>query len=152
MKTTLIGAALAACLLGSAAVVATISPALAAETKPAAATEPKVSAPVGKLLEGASKLMAAKDYAGAMVLIKQAQALPDQTPFDTYKINNFMGIDAFNLNDHATADVAFEAMVESPAMPESERTPTLHNAALLASEDQVVSEEIVKAAGKGSDG
>jgi len=134
MKTTLIGAALAACLLGSAAVVATISPALAAETKPAAATEPKVSAPVGKLLEGASKLMAAKDYAGAMVLIKQAQALPDQTPFDTYKINNFLGIDAFNLNDHATADVAFEAMVESPAMPESERTPTLHNAALLASE------------------
>jgi tetratricopeptide (TPR) repeat protein len=134
MKTTLSRAALAACLLGSAAAMATISasPTFAAETKPP--PEPKVSAAVGKLLDGAGKLMAVKDYAGAMVLIKQAQAVPDQTPFDTYKVNNFLGIDAFNLNDHATADVAFEAMADSPAMPDSEKVATLHNAILLASE------------------
>ncbi len=133
MKTTLSRAAFAACLMGSAAVITAISvaPTLAAETKP---TEPKVSAAVGKLLDGAVKLMAVKDYAGALVLIKQAQAVPDQTPFDTYKINDFLGIDSFNLNDHATADVAFEAMADSPAMPDADKAPTLHNAVLLASE------------------
>ena len=132
MKTTLSCAALAACLLASAAMVGSVSPAFAAETKPP--PEAKVSPAVGKLLDGAGKLMTAKDYAGAMVLIKQAQAVPDQTPFDTYKINNFLGIDAFNLNDHATADVAFEAMADSPAMPDAEKVATLHNTVLLASE------------------
>jgi tetratricopeptide (TPR) repeat protein len=133
MRTTLSRAAFAACLLGTAAVVGSSSAAFAAaEAKPA--PEAKVSPAVGKLLDGAGKLMAVKDYAGAMVLIKQAQAVPDQTPFDTYKVNNFLGIDAFNLNDHATADVAFEAMADSPAMPDAEKVATLHNAVLLASE------------------
>jgi tetratricopeptide (TPR) repeat protein len=78
--------------------------------------------------------MAAKDYAGALVLIKQAQALPDQTPVDTYQINDFLAITAFNLNDHATADTAFEAMADSPIMPDADKASTLHNAALFASE------------------
>ena len=78
--------------------------------------------------------MAAKDYAGALVLIKQAQALPDQTPVDTYQINDFLAITAFNLNDHATADTAFEAMANSPIMPDADKASTLHNAALFASE------------------
>jgi hypothetical protein len=134
MRTTLSRAALAACLLGSAAVLTavSVSSAFAAETKPPAS--PKVGPVVGKFLEAAKKLMDAKDYAGAMVLIKQAQAVPDQTPIETYEINNFLGIDAFSLNDHATADVAFEAMAESPAMPDADRVSTLHNTALLASE------------------
>ena len=132
MKTRFVRAALAVCLFGSAAVLATmssVSPAVAAE--PAG---PKVSPPVGKLLTGAKKLMEAKDYAGAMVLIKQAQALPDQSPIDTYEINNFVAITAFSLNDHATADTAFEAMADSPAMPDAEKSGTLHNAALFATE------------------
>jgi hypothetical protein len=132
MKTRFVRAALAVCLLGSAAVLATassVSPSVAAE--PAG---PKVSPPVGKLLTGAKKLMEAKDFAGALVLIKQAQALPDQTPIDSYEINDFLAITAFNLNDHATADTAFEAMADSPAMPDAEKAGTLHNAALFATE------------------
>ncbi len=132
MKTRFVRAALAVCLLGSAAVLATassVSPSVAAE--PAG---PKVSPPVGKLLTGAKKLMEAKDFAGALVLIKQAQALPDQTPIDSYEINDFLAITAFNLNDHATADTAFEAMADLPAMPDAEKAGTLHNAALFATE------------------
>ncbi len=81
MKTRFVGAALAVCLLGSASALMTfetVSPAYAA-TKPSG---PQVSPAVGKLLNGAQKLMEAKDFAGALVLIKQAQALPDQTPVE----------------------------------------------------------------------
>ena len=133
MKTRFVGAALAVCLLGSASALmtlGTVSPAYAA-AKPSG---PQVSPAVGKLLNGAQKLMEAKDFAGALVLIKQAQALPDQTAVDSYEINNFLGMTSFSLNDHAGADAAFEAMADSPAMPDEDKATTLHNAALLASE------------------
>ena len=133
MKTRFVRTALAVCLLGSAAALTAlvpVSPAVAAD----AAKPPSVSAPVGKLLEAAHKLMDANDYAGALVLIKQAQALPNQTGIDTYEINHFLAITAFNLNDHATADTAFEAMAESPDMPADDKPSMLHNAILFASE------------------
>ena len=136
MSKRIVRAAFVACLLGSAiALTAPLSPAFAA-AKP---TGPTVSAPVGKLLQPASKLMEANDYAGALVLIKQAQALPDQTPFDTYKINEFLGNAYIKLSDHVNADIAFEAMADSPALadvPAEERPNTIRIAALLATEQK----------------
>jgi len=72
------------------------------------------------------------DYAGAMTLIKQAQALPDQTPFDTFTINNFLANAAIALKDYDTAGTAYEAMADSPALTEEEKPTILHNATLLA--------------------
>jgi hypothetical protein len=125
-------AALTACLLGTAAVtVAAVSmtPAIAAKS-----SGPSVSGPVGKLLQPAQKALEAKDFATAMGLIKQAQALPDQTPYDTYAINNFLANAALGTNDYTTADTAYEAMADSPAMPDSDKASTLHNATLLANQ------------------
>src|SRR5262249_5692939 len=122
-----------ACLLGSAAIVGTtisLTPALAA-AKPSG---PSVSPAVGKLLQPAQVAMQAGDYKGAMDLIKQAQALPDQTPFDTYSINNFLANAAIALKDYDTADAAYEAMADSPAMPDADKPTILHNATLLAAQ------------------
>ncbi|MEJ1969272.1 MAG: hypothetical protein WDN03_11670 [Rhizomicrobium sp.] len=123
-------AAFVACLMGTAAtiaVIAPLSPAIAAK-----ASGPTVSPAVGKLLQPAQAAMQANDFAGALALIKQAQALPDQTPFDTYTINNFLANASIALKDYDTADAAYEAMADSPALPDAEKGPTLHNATLLA--------------------
>lgn len=127
MNKRFVRAALVACLLGSAAAMAITAPLSPAYAK----SSQSVSAPVGKLLAPAQKLLAANDFAGAMALIKQAQALPDQTPFDTYSINNFLASAALGLKDYATADTAYEAMVDSGAIPDEEKASTLHNAVLL---------------------
>jgi hypothetical protein len=126
-------AALTACLLGTAAAAAvavSMTPAIAAK----AASGPTVSKPVGALLQPAQKALEAKDFATAMGLIKQAQALPDQTPYDAYAINNFLANAALGTSDYATADTAYEAMADSPAMPDADKPSTLHNATLLANQ------------------
>jgi tetratricopeptide (TPR) repeat protein len=127
-------AAAAACLLGSAAVIALtapITPAYAA--KPSG---PTVSSAVGKALQPAVDLMNKGDYPGALAQIKTAQAMPDQTPFDTYKINEFLGNVYIKMNDHVNADIAFEAMAESDAMPAEDKPTNLRIAALLATEQK----------------
>ncbi|HXC55774.1 MAG TPA: tetratricopeptide repeat protein [Rhizomicrobium sp.] len=144
MKTNTVRAALAVCLLSSAACVLTM-PAFAMGDAPTSSAPPpshggstdqKVSSAVSKLLAPAQKLMQANDFAGALVLIKQAQALPDQTPFDTYEINNFLANAAIATKDYATAYTAYAAMANSPAMPDGEKSATLHNAALLAGQSK----------------
>ncbi|MEJ0026737.1 MAG: tetratricopeptide repeat protein [Rhizomicrobium sp.] len=125
-------AALFACLMGTASafvLTASTAPAFAAK-----ASGPSVSAPVAKLLQPAQKLLEAKDYKGAMELIKQAQALPDLTEFDKYTVNNFLASAAIGAADYDTADTAYEAMADSPAMPDAEKQATLHNAMLLATQ------------------
>ena len=143
MNKRFVRAALMACLLGSAAAVAVIAPlAPAYAAKP---TGPSVSVPVGKLLKPAQDAMTANDFAGALVLIKQAQALPDQTPFDTYKINEFAGNAYIKLNDHVNADIAFEAMANSPALDQvtpEEKANAIRIAALLATEQKHYAEGI----------
>jgi len=125
-------AALFVCLMGTASAFAlTISTAPAIAAK---ATGPAVSAAVGKLLQPAQKLLEAKDYKGALDLIKQAQALPDQTDYDKYTINNFLANASIATADYATADTAYEAMAESPALPDADKSSTLHNATLLATQ------------------
>jgi tetratricopeptide (TPR) repeat protein len=133
-------AALVACLLGSAAAVALTAPLTPALAK---SSGPTVSPAVGKLLQPAQVAMQAGDNAGAMVLIKQAQALPDQTAFDTYTINNFLANAAIALKDYVTADTAYEAMAESPALPDADKPTTLHNAILLAN-DQKHYDKVIK--------
>jgi len=125
-------AALFACLMGSASAFV-----LAASSEPAVAakpTGPSVSAPVAKLLQPAQKLLEAKDYKGALDLIKQAQALPDQTDFDKYTVNNFLANASIALEDYPTADIAYEAMADSTALPDADKQSTFHNATLLATQ------------------
>jgi tetratricopeptide (TPR) repeat protein len=70
----------------------------------------------------------------AKATIQQAQALTDKTPIDDYEINNFLGNISVKLNDHPTAEIAFSAMAESPAMPDADKPATFRIATLLATE------------------
>jgi tetratricopeptide (TPR) repeat protein len=100
-------------------------------------TGPSVSTPVAKLLKPAADKLGTNDIAGASDLVKQAQALPDLTDFDKYKINEFAGQIAIKNNDFDTASKAYFAMADSPALatvtPE-EQAQTLRIATLLAAD------------------
>ncbi|HEY0301748.1 MAG TPA: tetratricopeptide repeat protein, partial [Rhizomicrobium sp.] len=99
----------------------------------------------GKLLKPAQDAMQANDFVKALELIKQAQALPDLTPFDTYKVNEFAGNAYIHQNDHVNADIAFEAMANSPVLDQltpEEKANALRIAALLASEQKHYAEGV----------
>ncbi len=136
MNKRIVRAALMACLLGTAAAFAVTAPLTPAIAK---SSGPSVSAAVGKLLKPAQDAMTANDYAGALVLIKQAQALPDQTDYDTFKINEFLGNAYIKLNDHPNAEIAFVAMANSPLNdqePPENKANNIRIAALLATEQK----------------
>jgi tetratricopeptide (TPR) repeat protein len=141
MKTKFVRAAVVACLLGSAGIVVGFLPiAAAAADKPAATpappAPPAVSKDVGKLLDAARKLMIAGDYTTAKATVLQARDVPNRTPIDDFEINNFLGNIAIKLNDHATAEVAFSAMADSPDIPDTERAATFRIATLLSTEQK----------------
>ena len=131
MKKSLVRAALAVCLLGS---LGAASIALSPVALAATPTGPVVSKPVAVLLGAAQKLMVAGDYTTAKATVLQAQALPDKTPVDDYEVNNFLGNIAIKLNDHPSADAAFEAMAESAAIPDADKPATFRIATLLSNE------------------
>ncbi|MEI9994855.1 MAG: tetratricopeptide repeat protein [Rhizomicrobium sp.] len=137
MTMRFVRAALTACLLGAATSFAL--PFAAMPAYAAKPTGPSVSAPVAKLLQPAAKALEANDPQTALGLIKQAQALPDQTPFDTYKINEFLANAAIKTGDHATAEAAYIAMADSPSLAEvtpEEKAQTLRIAGLLTTEQK----------------
>lgn len=99
---------------------------------PAQAAE-KVGKAVGEPLSAAQKAATAQDWAGAMAAVKQAQAVPDKTPYEEYVINKFLSIVAINLKDMNTARTAAEAALASPAMPPEDKKDLLHNIFILES-------------------
>jgi tetratricopeptide (TPR) repeat protein len=125
MKTNVVRAAFLAALMSTAAAAA-MTPAMAGDT-------PKVGAAVGKPLSEASKALQAKDFTGALADVQQAQAVPNQTPYETYVINKFLAIIEINLKDMNAALKPAEDAADSPAMPDEDKKDMLHNALLLAS-------------------
>ncbi len=119
-------AAFAASLIFASAGVVTL-------TSPASAAD-KVSTSVGKPLAAAQKLMTSGDFSGALAKVQEAQTVADRTPFDDYKINQFLAFVYLKQNDYNSATTAYEAMADSPAMPEEDKKDTFHNACLLSSQ------------------
>ncbi len=106
---------------------------LGASAQAADSKSGKVSAAVGKPLSDAAAAAKTNDWTTALADVKLAQAVPDPTPFDTYKINQFLAIVSINLKDYATATTATLAAAESPAMPDEDKLPTYKNAFILTS-------------------
>jgi hypothetical protein len=113
---------------------------LAHATANAAASGPSVSKAVATPLMAAQKLMQSGDFQGALAQVKIAQALPDQTDFDTFQINEFLASVDISLKDYAGADVAMEAAADSPFAAQmtdaTARKQLIHNALLLAGQAQ----------------
>jgi hypothetical protein len=125
---TIIRAAFATSLMCVAAGAATLMGGAEAYADEAAKLSPKV----GKPLNDAIKATQAKDFQTALADVKAAQALPDRTPFDDYKINSILAFIAINMKDYAMATTATEAAADSPVIPDEDKKSTLHNAILLA--------------------
>lgn len=134
MMKTFVRAAFAASLLASAATAALTLPnaAYAADDKDKAPEEAPVSKKVAVVLYEASKLMKDGKNADALAKVKEADAIPDITPWDVYKINSFKGYLAMSLNDNAAAMQAYEAMASSPMQPEKDKVANYTNAFVLA--------------------
>lgn len=96
-----------------------------------ATAEQKVSKEVGIPLSDAQKAAQANDWQTALAKIKEAQAVPDRTPYDDYFINKFLAIAAINTKDYNTARTATEAALASPSMPPEDKKELVHNAFIL---------------------
>src|ERR1700743_2714164 len=113
MKTKFVRAAFVAALMSTAAAIS-IAPAMADDSK-------KVGAAVGKPLSDAQKALQNKDYKGALAAAQQAQAVPNQTPYETYKINSFLMAIEIGAGDQAAATKPAEEAADSPAMPGADK-------------------------------
>ena len=86
---------------------------------------------VGKPLQEAMKLVDAKDFAGALVKVKEADAAKDKTPFEQYMISKYEGFIYVNepTPDYAAATVAYNQQIETAAAPDAEKA-TMYNVAM----------------------
>jgi tetratricopeptide (TPR) repeat protein len=127
MKTKFVRAAFVAALMSATALVAM------APTAAMADDAPKVSKAVGTPLSAASKAIQTKDFKAALASLQEAQAVPDQTPYDTYMINKFLAYVEISLGDTTAAVKPEEDAADSPAMPDTDKKDVLHNALILSS-------------------
>jgi tetratricopeptide (TPR) repeat protein len=123
MNRQVLRAAVAAVALSTAAMVGYVAmePAYAA---PAPAEKlPPLKAAVGGPLNDAVKLANAKDFAGALAKVQQADKVEKKTPYEEYKVAFFLGFIAINAmpQDIPGATAAYNRMVASGGAPESEK-------------------------------
>ena len=98
----------------------------------AIAAGPSVSKSLAKPLSAAQAAVKANDYAGALAHLQEAQAIPNRTPYDDYVIQEFYGMIYGNQKDYAKAELAYQAMADSPALPPEEKQHTFSGLVELA--------------------
>jgi hypothetical protein len=82
----------------------------------AAGAAPSVSKSIGPALKATQDAMKANDMQTALTHAKEAQAVEGTTDYDKYVINQFLGNIYIGLKDYKNAQVAFQAMADSPAL------------------------------------
>ncbi len=92
-----------------------------------------VSPKVGKLLKPAQEAMKNEQWAEAAAKIREAQALPERTPFDDYQINEFLFFVSVKQGEpgYPEAAKALEQVVNSGFMPEEVKAERTRNLAQL---------------------
>lgn len=118
LRTLIVGISIAAGTAGLVALSFVPDAAVAAEKKKE--KEQTVSAKVHKPLKAAQEAMNKQDWDTALARVREAQAIPERTPFDDYQINEFVAFISIKKSDYATAATAFENVLNSGfAKPES---------------------------------
>lgn len=95
-----------------------------------------VTPAVGKALNDAIAAIQQKDYKTALTHVQEAQAVPNRTPYDDYRINQILTNVAFSMQNLPMADQAAEAAADSPALPAEDKAGILKNALLLSAEEK----------------
>jgi len=131
----------------SATAVTVLTPAYAAAPKKDDKKDeaPKVRAAVGKALNDAMKLVDTKDFAGALVKVKEADAVMDKTPFEEYQVAKFFGFIAINqpMPDYAAATVAYNREIASGGAPDAEK-PAMYNIAMRLNYQSMRYPDVIK--------
>jgi tetratricopeptide (TPR) repeat protein len=96
---------------------ATALPLVTVMSTPAvAAKAPTISPDMYKPLKEGDELRQKENYQGALEKFKEA-ATKAKTPYDKYVINDYLGQVYVALNDYASAAAAFDAAIQTDAMP-----------------------------------
>jgi hypothetical protein len=90
---------------------------------------PTVRPEVGKPLQAAVEALKARRAKDALARVREAQAVPDKTPYESYLVTRVHGQAAAAAGDNATAAKALEDASNSSAAPENERLQLLAGAA-----------------------
>ena len=128
MKTLLHGfvAAMLACTALAAA------PVLAKDAKVEAPKPPKLSKPVAVALMAAQKLMQTGDNAGAMVKIKEAEALPATAADDSFTITQVKLNIAIALKDNLAIEQSLKSLLATGRVTAEDKPKFLRNVGALA--------------------
>ncbi|TPE61075.1 tetratricopeptide repeat protein [Sandaracinobacter neustonicus] len=92
----------------------------------------KLSKPVQSLAAQAQKAQGAGDWAGAVELLKQADAIPNKNADDLYIVNMLTLNSAINLKDNALIEKSLEGAVASGKLPAEDVVKFRRNLGALA--------------------
>lgn len=128
LRKTLLAVAIALGTCAGVQLVVGTASAVAAEEKDDKKKKPGVSAKVAKPLKAAQEAMKQEQWDEALAKTREAQAIPERTPFDDYQINEFLFFSSIKKSDYVTAAQSLEVVVNSEFIPEDikvERTRQL---------------------------
>ncbi|HMY98370.1 MAG TPA: hypothetical protein PLG92_01460 [Piscinibacter sp.] len=80
---------------------------------------------VGKPMQAAQELMRAGKYKDALARLREAEAVPGRTPYETYLLDRMRGSAAAGAGDDATALAAFESALATSYLQKPERLQIL---------------------------
>lgn len=102
---------------------AATSTALAAVAPAPAASQPQNAVPAAFAapFNAAQDLLKNGNAAGALAKLKEAQALPDQTPYEKYLVLRVRAPAEYSINDTAAAIADFQALLVDPLLPAEDR-------------------------------
>ncbi|HTN28625.1 MAG TPA: hypothetical protein VL180_12655 [Burkholderiales bacterium] len=95
----------------------------------ASAQGPALRPEVGKPIQAAIEALKQKRGKEALAKAREAQAVPNKSPYETYMVERVIGQAALVAGEYSTAARALEAAAASPAGPEGERRQLLGVAA-----------------------
>ncbi len=93
--------------------------------------EQKVSQKVGKPLQAAQDLAKKGKMKEALAKVKEAEAVSGKTPFETFKVQEFLLYIYVTTKDYANASKAMEATLDSEFLDPGEKTKRLKNIAQI---------------------
>jgi tetratricopeptide (TPR) repeat protein len=97
----------------------------------AAANDQKVGAKVGKPLQDALTAGQAKQWDQALTKLREADAVPDKTPFEQFKINEIFAWVYTSQKKYGEAAAIYEKLIDSPFVSPTEADQYIKNVAQM---------------------
>ncbi|MET0657376.1 MAG: tetratricopeptide repeat protein [Steroidobacteraceae bacterium] len=100
-------------------------------TSPVQAEEKITTKEVGKAMQAAQEAVSKKQWDKAVASLKEAQAVQKKTPFEAFKIDEFLGFVYIQQKNYSEAAPVFERMVNSGMLPPDQQDARLKAVAQL---------------------